>query len=66
MMFDRTTAGHKPGRPLCPVEGALTMLAGAYLCALDVGAPVLAMQSPGVSERRMPNTKGSRKTRNAH
>ncbi len=65
MMFDRSTAGQKPGRPMCPVEGVLTMLAGSLLYALDVGASVLEMQSPRVSERRMPNTKGSRQTRNA-
>jgi hypothetical protein len=41
------------------------MLAGPFLYALDVGAPVLEMQSPGVSERRMPNTKASRQTHNA-
>jgi hypothetical protein len=41
------------------------MLAGSLLYALDVGASVLEMQCPGVSERRMPNTKGSRQTRNA-
>ncbi|MDT5341440.1 MAG: hypothetical protein QOE52_624 [Mycobacterium sp.] len=65
MMFDRSTSGQKPGRLMCPVEGVPTMLAGPFLYALDVGAPVLEMQSPGVSERRMPNTKGSRQTRNA-
>jgi hypothetical protein len=41
------------------------MLDGSFLYALDVGAHVLEIQSPGVSERRMPNTKGSRQTRNA-
>jgi hypothetical protein len=64
MMFDRSTAGQKPGRLMCPVEGVLPMLAGSFVYALDVGAPVLEMQSPGVSERRVPNTKGSRQTRN--
>jgi hypothetical protein len=65
MMFDRSTAGQKPGRPTGPVEGVLTMLAGSLLYALDVAALVLEMQNPGVSERRTPNTKGSRQTRNA-
>jgi hypothetical protein len=41
------------------------MLDGSFLYALDVSAPVLEIQSPGVSERPMPNTKGSRQTRNA-
>ena len=50
---------------MCPLEGVLPMLDGSFPYALDVGAPVLEMQSPGVSERRMPNTKGSRQTRNA-
>jgi hypothetical protein len=54
-----------PAVLMCPLEGVLPMLAGSFLYALDVGASVLEMQSPGVSERRMPNTKGSRQTRNA-
>jgi hypothetical protein len=37
MMFDRSTAGQKPGRSMRPVEGVLTMLAGPFLYALDVG-----------------------------
>jgi hypothetical protein len=54
-----------PAVLMCPLEGVLPMLDGSFPYALDVGAPVLEIQSPGVSERRMPNTKGSRQTRNA-
>lgn len=39
MMFDRSTAGQKPGRPMCPVESVPTMIAGPFLYALDLGAP---------------------------
>ncbi|MBP1818280.1 hypothetical protein J3E61_001843 [Mycobacterium sp. OAE908] len=41
------------------------MLDGSLRYALDEGAPVLGIQLPGVSERSMPNAKGSRQTRNA-
>jgi hypothetical protein len=54
-----------PAVLMCPMEDVLPMLDGSFLYVLDGGAPVLGIQRPGVSGRRMPNTKGSRQTRNA-
>jgi len=47
-----------------PGEAAVEPASLAYLTNL-ADPPVLEIQRPGVSERRMPNTKGSRQTRNA-